>query len=71
MIPVRGKTFYLTYCRTKVCKNSVDNTGKGLYNKLLNNLKSIDNISHFRRRLKVFLLQHTFYSVEEYFMYKN
>jgi hypothetical protein len=57
--------------RTKVCKNSVNNTGTGLYNKLPINLKSIDNILHFRRKLKLFLLQQTFYSVEEYFMYKN
>jgi hypothetical protein len=62
---------YLTYCRTKVCKNSVNNIGKRLYNKLLYNLKSTDNILHFRRKLKLFLLQQTFYSVEEYFMYKN
>jgi hypothetical protein len=64
------KNLYLTYCRTKVCKNSVNNIGKRLYNKLPNNLKSIDNILHFRRKLKLFLLQQTFCSAE-YFMYKN
>jgi hypothetical protein len=64
------KNLYLTYCRTKVCKISVKNIGKRLYNKLPNNLKSIDNILHFRRKLKLFLLQQTFYSIE-YFMYKK
>jgi hypothetical protein len=47
MIPISGKNLYPTYCRTKVCKNSVNNIGKRLYNKLPNNLKSIDNILHF------------------------
>jgi hypothetical protein len=65
------KNLYLTYCRTTVCKNSINNIGKILYNKLPNNLKSIDNILHFRINLKLFLLQRTFYSVKEYFMYKN
>jgi hypothetical protein len=37
-----------------------------------NNLKSIDNILHFAgKKLKLFLLQQTFYLVEEYFMYEN
>ena len=61
------KNLYLTYCRTTACKNSVNNTGKRLYNKLANNLKPTDNILHFRRKLKLFLLQQTFYSVGEYF----
>jgi hypothetical protein len=65
------KTLYLTYCRTKACKISVNNIGKRLYDKLPNNLNSIENILHFRRKLKLFLLKQTFYSVEEYFMYKN
>jgi hypothetical protein len=56
---LQRKHFYLSYCRTKVCKNSVNNTGQ----------KKI--FLHFRRKLKLFLLQQTFYSVEEYFMYKN
>jgi hypothetical protein len=35
------------------------------------NLKLTDDTLHFRRMLKLFLLQRSFYSVEEYFMYKN
>ena len=51
-------SLYLTCCRTKVCKNSVNNIGKTLYNKLPNNLKSIDNILHFGgKKPKFFLLQ--------------
>jgi hypothetical protein len=64
------KRLYIKYCRTEGCKNSVNNIGKRLYNKLPNNLKSIDDTLHFRRKLNLFLLQQTLCSVEEYFMHK-
>ena len=63
------KTLYIKYCRTEGCKNIVNNTRMRLYNKLPN-LKSTDNTLHFRRTLKLFLLQQTFYSVVEYFIIK-
>jgi hypothetical protein len=54
------------YCRTKLFKNSSANVGIKLYNKLPNTIKRLDKIQEFKRRLKYFLLQHTFYSVDEY-----
>jgi hypothetical protein len=47
-------------------KNGSANMGIKLYNKLLNTIKRLDMIQEFKRRLKCFLLQHIFYSVDEY-----
>ena len=65
------KDFHIQYWRTEVCKNSVKNLGKRLYNKLPNHIKCIEDIQHFRRKLKLFLLQQSCYSVEEYCLYKS
>jgi hypothetical protein len=65
------KNLYLTYCRAEACKNSVNNIGKRMYNKLPNNLKSIDNTLHFRKKLKLFLLHQSFYSVEQFLCTKT
>ena len=54
------------FCRTTLFKNSGGNVGIKLYNKLPNTIKRLDKIEEFKRRLKYFLLQHIFYSVDEY-----
>jgi hypothetical protein len=54
------------FCRTTLFKNSSANVGIKLHNKLPNTIKRLDKIQEFKRRLKYFLLQHTFYSVDEY-----
>jgi len=53
-------------CRTNVYKTSVINMGTKIYNKLPDYMKEIDNYKSFRNKLKSFLFQHTFYSVEEF-----
>jgi hypothetical protein len=40
--------------------------GSELYNKLPHYIKEIKSYKTFRKQLKSFLLQHTFYSVEEF-----
>ena len=40
--------------------------GSIIYNKLPDHLKEIDSFKVFKKKLKVFLLLHTFYSVEEF-----
>jgi hypothetical protein len=54
------------FCRTTLFKNSSANVGIKLYNKLPNTIKRLDKIQGFKRRLKYFLLQHIFYTVDEY-----
>ena len=48
-------------------KKSVINIGTKIYNKLPGFLKEIDDNRVFRKKLKSFLLLHSFYSVEEFF----
>jgi hypothetical protein len=50
-------------------KKSVTNLGTKLYNKLPNYIKKLENLKPLKKQLKVFLLQQTFYSVDEYLSY--
>jgi len=52
---------------TETYKKSVINMGTKIYNKLPGFLKEIDDNRVFRKKLKSFLLLHSFYSVEEFF----
>jgi len=54
------------FCRTTIFQNSSANVDIRLYNKLPNTIKRLEKIQEFKRRLKYFLLQHIFYSVDEY-----
>ena len=47
-------------------KNNVANMGIKLHNKLPNKVKKLEKLQKFKRKLKYFLLQHIFYSVDEY-----
>jgi hypothetical protein len=58
--------FQIQFCRTNIFKKSVNNLGTKLYNKLPNYLKRLENSKLFKKQLKLFLLQQTFYSVDEY-----
>lgn len=57
------------FCKTNFLKNRGANVGIKLYNKLPNKLKKLEKIQKFKRKLKYFLLQHIFYSVDEYVSY--
>jgi hypothetical protein len=57
---------HIQCCRASLFKNSSANVGIKLYNKLPNKIKRLEKIQEFNRRLKYFLLQHIFYSVDEY-----
>jgi thermostable 8-oxoguanine DNA glycosylase len=56
------------FCRTTLLKNNSANMGLKLYNKLSNTIKRLDKMQEFKRKLKYFLMQHTFYSVDEYML---
>jgi hypothetical protein len=49
-----------------IYKKNVINMGTKVYNKLPGYIKEIDSYKAFKKELKLFLLLHTFYSVEEY-----
>jgi hypothetical protein len=52
--------------KTEIYKRSVINMGTKVYNKLPRVLKEIEGHRAFRKKLKLFLLLHSFYSVEEF-----
>jgi hypothetical protein len=57
---------HIQFCRTTLLKNSSGNVGIKLFNKLPETIKRLEKIQEFKRRLKYYLLQHIFYSVDEY-----
>jgi hypothetical protein len=60
---------HVKFCRTTLLRNNVANVGIKSYNKLPNKLKKLEKMEEFKRKLKYFLLQHIFYSVDEYMSY--
>jgi hypothetical protein len=61
--------FQTQFYRTDIFKKSINNMGIKVYNKLPNHLKNLENTKSFKKQLKAFLLQRTFYSVDEYLSY--
>ena len=51
---------------TEVYKKSVINMGTKAHNNLLGFIKEVDDYKAFKKELKLFLLHHSFYSVEEF-----
>jgi hypothetical protein len=60
---------HVQFCRTTLFKNTSANVGIKLYNKLPNTIQKLEKIGDFKKRLMYLLLQHTFYSVDEYMSY--
>jgi hypothetical protein len=61
--------FQTQFCRTDIFKKNVINLGTTLYDKLPNYIKNLENLKPFKKQLKAFLLQQTFYSVDEYLIH--
>jgi hypothetical protein len=55
-------------CRTNVSKNGVMNTAIRLYNKIPNKIREIGKMRQFKSVFSSYLVQHVFYSVEEYML---
>jgi hypothetical protein len=53
------------FCSSTLFKGSSGNVGIKLFNKLPDTIKRLEKVQEFKRRLKYFLLQHIFYSVDE------
>lgn len=51
---------------TKICQKGPMNMGVKLYNKLPASIKKIVNMSSFKTEIKAYLLDHCFYSIEDY-----
>ena len=57
-------------CNTTPFKRSVINMGIRLYNKIPTTIQHLDNLGDFKRKLKLFLLDHAFYLLNELYLNK-
>ena len=65
---IRGKfDLYTRYCSTKLHQRSSTNMGINLFNKLAVQIKQWNNYQDFKREVKTFLLNSSFYMIEEVF----
>jgi hypothetical protein len=58
---------YVQLCSTALCKISVINIGIKIHNNLPSELKRIENFKVFKNKLKSYLLQNCFYSLQEFY----
>jgi hypothetical protein len=66
----RGKlNLHVKHCNTDLFKKSVMNSGISLYNKVPVQIKLRENVNLFKKDLKSFLMNHSFYSVEEFMLF--
>jgi hypothetical protein len=59
---------HVQFCRTNVVKNGVMNMGIRLYNRIPNKIREVEKMRQVKRVLRSYLVQHMFYSVEEYIL---
>lgn len=57
----------VTRCKTSLCTNNLNHMGTRMYNFLPHNLKEISALSTFKKALFRFLIDNSFYSLNEYF----
>jgi hypothetical protein len=62
---------HVQFCRTYVLKKGVVNIVIKLYNKLPSQISEVEKMRTFKKELKSYLLQHTFYLVDEYMSWKS
>jgi hypothetical protein len=60
---------FIVPCNTSLCKNNFNNTGLRMLNQLPQYIKEIPVLYKFRRTSKTFLLDHCFYSIEEFLLF--
>jgi hypothetical protein len=62
--------FHIQSCKTSsLFKRSVINVGIRMCNKMQTITKQLDSFRDFKRKLKLFLLDHHFYSLMSFFLY--
>jgi hypothetical protein len=64
----RKNDFHVTNCNTLTFEKSIINVGIKVYNRLLLELKKSVRINDFKHKLKLFLLDHPFHTVNEFLL---
>ena len=59
--------FHADFAKLNIRKNSPNIMGLKVFNKLPNDLKTMPTLSLFKRHLKRFFLENSFYSMDEFF----
>jgi len=60
---------HIKTCNTNLYKKSIINIGIRLCNKVPIHIKKLEEYVPYKRKLKSFLIDHAFYSVEEFLYY--
>ena len=63
--------FHVLSRNTSIFKKSVINMGITLYNKMPTKIKQLESFRDFKQRIKLHLLGHTFYSLNEFFIFEK
>jgi hypothetical protein len=66
-LELHSQGLYLQLCNIACCKRSVINMGIKIHNNLPSEWKRIENFKVFKNKLKSYLLQNCFYSLQEFF----
>jgi hypothetical protein len=66
----KSNTITPVWCRTQMCKKGPFQMCIAIYNKLQNDIKCIENIGLFKRKLTDFLICESFYDLETFFSHK-
>jgi hypothetical protein len=61
--------FHVPSCNTSLFKWSVINMGIRLYNKMPTKIKKLESFREFKQKLKLFLLDHPFHSLNGFFIF--
>jgi hypothetical protein len=61
---------FILPCNTSLCKNNFNNIGIRMLNQLPLSIKEIPLLYKFKRTLKAFLLDHCFYSIDEFLLFE-
>jgi hypothetical protein len=64
----RKDDYHVTYCNRSIFKKSVMNMGIKSYNSLPLELRKAIEFKDFKHRLKLFLLDHPFYTLQEFLL---
>jgi len=63
--------YHVPGCNTSLFKRRMTNMGIRLYNKMPTRIKQLDSFRDFKRKLKLFLLDHHFYSLNVFFIFEE
>jgi hypothetical protein len=67
--PRKEDDLIIVPCNTRLCKNNFNNIGLHLLNHLPHYMKDISAIYKFKNTLKTLLLEHCFYSIDEFLLF--